>query len=161
MFVILIFLILLSYLLYSQRQVKEHFQTIPNTYDTQSVDVPLKQDVYMNFLDTLNTNYKHMDTLENKSLDEAFATVPGDGKEIFASSLFVKEEPSIDFVDKSKNDCLYKANHISEYTNPMFYLSETKYFPPRWIVKTYKDIPLPKHTNLKQWQNMFNCCKLN
>jgi hypothetical protein len=24
-----------------------------------------------------------------------------------------------------------------------------------------KDTPLPKHTNVKQWTNMYNCCKNN
>jgi hypothetical protein len=68
----------------------------------------------------------------------------------------------IDTFIKSKNkDCLYKSNHLCELTNPMLYLSENKYFPPRWIFKPYANVPLPKHIDLKCWNNMFNCCNKN
>ena len=68
----------------------------------------------------------------------------------------------IDTFIKSKNkDCLYKSNHLCELTNPMLYLSENKYFPPRWIFKPYSNVPLPKHIDLKCWNNMFNCCNKN
>jgi hypothetical protein len=58
--------------------------------------------------------------------------------------------------------CVYKANSLSEYTNPRLYLSSDKTrFPPRWIFPPYKNIPLPKTTNLKLWTDMYNCCENN
>lgn len=65
------------------------------------------------------------------------------------------------FIKPVNKDCLYKSNHLCELTNPMLYLSENKYFPPRWIFKPYKNTNLPKHIDLKCWNNMFNCCNKN
>ena len=61
--------------------------------------------------------------------------------------------------DDDLDACVYKANQLSEYTNPKLYLSSSNvYFPPRWLIKTYKNTPLPKSTNLKLWTDMYNCC---
>lgn len=61
--------------------------------------------------------------------------------------------------DDNLDVCVYKANQLSEYTNPKLYLSSSNvYFPPRWLIKTYKNTPLPKSTNLKLWTDMYNCC---
>lgn len=151
-----------------------------DTYKNKSVK-NLKKDIYMDFLGDLNNSFKvHLDNhndsnspikqkvmcndkikidIQSSALKDAFNKVPSD-IDIFNSPVFDKSESKLDFKDNSKNQCLYKAQHISEYTNPMFYLSESIYFPPKWL-GPYKDIPLPKHTNLKQWSNMHNCCKLN
>lgn len=165
----------------------EHFSLLSLNeikYKEKKIKGPLKQDLYMNFLGDLNNSFKtHIDKasinqnlpikqkimcddnikkeLQTKALNDAFHKIPNDSKEVFDSPVFDNKHNELDFVDSSKNKCLYKAHHISEYTDPMFYLSETKNFPPRWIFKPYKDIPLPKHTNLKQWSNMYNCCKNN
>lgn len=59
--------------------------------------------------------------------------------------------------------CVYKANFLSEFTNPQLYLTSNNiYFPPRWLEKSpYKNVPLPKTTNLKLWNDMYNCCRNN
>jgi hypothetical protein len=143
----------------------------------------LKKDIYMDFLGDLNDSFKkHLDKhtdannigpikqktlcddkvkieIQSAAVNDAFNKIPSD-IDIFKSPVFDKKPSDLDFIDSSKNECLYKAQHISEYTNPMFYLSESIYFPPLWI-GPYKDTPLPKHTNLKQWSNMHNCCKNN
>lgn len=64
--------------------------------------------------------------------------------------------------EKNDDPCVYKANQLSEYTNPRLYLSsDNTRFPPRWIFPPYKNTTLPKTTNLKLWTDMYNCCKNN
>ena len=64
--------------------------------------------------------------------------------------------------DDNMDSCVYKANQLSQYTNPNLYLSSDNIrFPPRWIFSPYKNIPLPKTTNLKLWTDMYNCCSNN
>lgn len=76
-----------------------------------------------------------------------------------------QDDPGFNYsIEKDDNldHCLYKANFLSEYTNPKLYLSsDNTRFPPRWLVKTYKNTPLPKTTNLKLWTDMYNCCQNN
>lgn len=62
-----------------------------------------------------------------------------------------------------ENKCVYQANLLSEYTNPRLYLSsDNTRFPPRFMKNSpYKNIPLPKTTNLKLWTDMYNCCQNN
>jgi hypothetical protein len=57
-------------------------------------------------------------------------------------------------------DCITKANDICEMTNPYLYISEdTVRFPPRWNIKTYVKAGVPKNTNLKCFNSIYNCCK--
>lgn len=111
----------------------------------------IKNDVYMDFLSDLNEKLikeskgkmcddKTMKKVQKKALNEEFEKIP-----------------PLKF--DSKWSCVHKAIHLSEFTNPMFYLSDRVTFPPRWLVKTYKDIPLAKITDIKQWNSMYNCCK--
>lgn len=58
--------------------------------------------------------------------------------------------------------CVYKANLLSEYTNPKLYCSDNTRFPPRFMKNSpYKNIPLPKTINLKLFNDMLNCCQNN
>lgn len=150
----------------------------------QKIKHPLKDDYYMNFLGDLNDSYNKYLKEANKdsnspikqkalcddririkvqkdALNEAFQKVPE--KNIDKDSqLFDKEIPDsskIDFPIIENRVCGNKASHLCELTNPMLYMSQNPYFPPRWIFKPYKDAPLPKHTDLKCWNNMLNCCK--
>jgi hypothetical protein len=177
--IIIILLVILN-----KSNTREDFTLNDIKYKEQKIKYPIKEDLYMNFLEDLNDSFKkNIDKIntnkkspikqislcdnkvkieiQRKALNQAFSKIPSDSKEIFNSPVFDKSPSELDFIDNSKNKCLYKANHISEYTNPMFYLSQNIYFPPRWIFKPYKNIPLPKHTNLKQWTSMYNCCKGN
>lgn len=152
----------LKYEMFTQNQDKYKYQKVDN----------LKSDLYMNFLGDLKISLKKNMTnkkqkmlcndkvrikVQTNALNEAFKKIP---LNTFKSPVFDKTLNKLNFIDNSINDCVYKANHISEFTNPMFYLSDTITFPPRWLIKTYDNIPLPKHTNLKQWSNMYNCCKI-
>jgi len=183
MYIVIVFVIVVLFYLYLYKNI-EGFESIQSIkYKNKLIEYPIKQDVYMNFLGDLNNSFKkNLDNVtinknlpikqvalcdnkvkikvERKALNDAFEKIPSDSKEIFNSPIFGKLPSELEFTDNSKNKCLYKANHISEYTNPMFYLSENIYFPPKWI-GPYKNTPLPKHTNLKQWSNMYNCCKGN
>lgn len=73
-----------------------------------------------------------------------------------------QDNPGFNYtIEKDNLDpCLYKANKLSEYTNPRLYLSSNNiFFPPRFIEGSpYKNIPLSKTTNLKLWTDMYNCC---
>lgn len=172
---------LVVYLIYKSIQGTETFLPLDDSYASQKISYTLKPDIHMNFLGDLNDSFKHhlddaakgknyaikqkvlcddhvkMD-VQNKALDDAFSKVQSDGKQVFDSSIFY-DSGSIDFTDNSKSKCLYQAYSLSQFTNPLLYLSETK-FPARWI-GPYKNIPFPKHTNLKQWSDMYNCCKKN
>jgi hypothetical protein len=144
----------------------------------------LKDDYYMNFMGDLNTSYNKYLKEANKesnspikqkalcddrvrikvqkdALNEAFNKVPE--KDLDKDSkLFDKNVPEsskIDFYVGKNRVCGNKASHLCELTNPMLYMSQNPHFPPRWIFKPYRDVPLPKHTDLKCWNNMLNCCK--
>jgi hypothetical protein len=181
---LIIVIVFIITILINLKNTNEHFTQNEQEYKQQIITEPLKQDLYMNFLGDLNNSFKKnlndesngknlaikqqimcddkvKIKVQTKALNEAFEKISIDKSKIFKSPVFDNSPSQLDFIDNSKNNCLYKANHISEFTNPMFYLSETITFPPRWLMKTYKDVPLPKHTSLKQWNNMYNCCKGN
>lgn len=93
------------------------------------------QDNYMNFLSNINDNLKS---------EKGPCSVSNSLKKSFKG-----------------DNCLYKSIELSDVTNPMLYLSDSKNYPPRFLVKTLKNMPLPKNTDLKRFSNMFNCCKNN
>lgn len=160
---------------------------INSEYNQQLLQDKPKEDVYMTFLGNLNDSYgKHLKEVskdsdspirqkalcddrvrrqvQSKALDEAFDKVPD--MNITDSDLFDKEIPNdskIPFLlsKKTTRQCPNKASTLCELTEPMLYMSQNTRFPPRWIFKPYKDVSLPKHTNLKCWDNMLNCCKKN
>lgn len=76
-----------------------------------------------------------------------------------------QDDPDFNYtIEKDNLDpCLYKANKLSQYTDPRLYLSSNKiYFPPRFMKDSpYKNTQLPKSTNLKLWTDMYNCCSSN
>ena len=149
----------------------------------RKINYPIKDDYYMNFMGDLNDSFnKYLKEVNHNSkspikqralcddririkvqtnaLKDAFQKVPQ--KEIDKESeLFDKNIPKIskiDFKVDENRTCSNKSSHLCERTNPMLYMSQNPYFPPRWIFKPYKNIPLPKHTDLKCWNNMNNCC---
>jgi len=156
-------------------------------YNKKRLPYKPKDDVYMTFLGNLNDSYnKHLKEIskdsnspirqkalcndrirkqvQSKALNEAFDKVPD--MNVSESELFDKEIPQyskIPFIleKKTERQCSNKASTLCELTEPMLYMSQNTRFPPRWIFKPYKSVALPKHTNLKCWDNMLNCCKKN
>lgn len=116
-----------------------------------------KTDTYINFLTNVNNNFTHNKKKENNILSEEFLKVPlvKIKSEIFSNKTIGNE---VNFKNSNKDDCLYKAITLSEVTNPMLYLNSRSY-PSRHLLKTFKNIPLPKNTNLKRFNDMLNCCK--
>lgn len=185
---IIFFVLIMVGLWYSrQEDLKESFQNYNydkhDKYDKQIIKYPVKEDVYMKFLGDLNESYdKYLKEVnkdsnspikqkalcddririkvQTQALKDAYSRVPE--KDIDKDSeLFDKNIPpqlKLDFDIKNNRTCSNKASHLCDLTNPMLYMSQNTYFPPRWIFKPYKDVPLPKHTDLKCWNNMLNCC---
>lgn len=86
-------------------------------------------------------------------------------KTVILQDIKFQDDPDFNYStekDDNLDPCVYKSNQLSQYTNPRLYLSsDNTRFPPRWLVKTYKNTPLPKTTNLKLWTDMYNCCQNN
>lgn len=149
----------------------------------RKINYPVKDDFYMNFMGDLNDSYnKYLKEVNKDSnspikqkalcddririkvqtnaLKDAFKKVPQ--KDVDKESkLFdqnIPESSKLDFKVNEDRACSNKSEHLCERTNPMLYMSQNPYFPPRWIFKPYKNVPLPKHTDLKCWSNMNNCC---
>lgn len=182
--ILLILGIILIVYLFIQNRKTENFVNSP--YKRQKVPYPIKQDPYMNFLGDLNDSFgKHLKEVskdsnspirqkalcddrvrkevQSKALIDAFKKVQE--KDISKDSkLFDNNIPEISKITfKVVNDrtCANKASQLCDLTDPMLYMSQNLNFPPRWIFKPYRDTSLPKHTNLKCWSNMLNCCKTN
>jgi hypothetical protein len=184
----LLFVILCIYLLYTftqPTQPKEKF--INSNYKRQKLPYKVKEDIYMNFLGDLNDSFgKHLKEVskdstspirqkalcddrvrkevQSKALNEAFDKVIP--KNIDDSVLFDKHIPKISQIPftlskHTDRQCPDRASALCDLTDPMLYISQNTRFPPRWIFKPYRDTPLPKHTDLKCWSNMNNCCKNN
>lgn len=175
-FYLIIFLILL-YLFTLQKETY-----INSEYRLQKLPYTTKDDVYMNFLGSLNDSFKeHLKEIskdsnspirqkalcddrirkevQSKALIDAFKQIQE--KDIDKdSTLFDTNVPKM-FKSSSNRSCANKVSQLCERTEPMLYMSQNTSFPPRWIFKPYKDVALPKHTDLKCWSNMLNCCKTN
>jgi hypothetical protein len=180
MYIVIIGILFIIYLLNTSKETY-----INSQYNVQKLQYKPKEDVYMTFLGNLNDSYnkylkevnKDSDSpilqkalcddrirkqVQSKALDDAFDKVPD--MNINESVLFDKSIPSeskipFELVKKTARQCANKASTLCELTEPMLYMSQNTNFPPRWIFKPYKNVNLPKHTNLKCWDNMLNCCK--
>lgn len=84
-------------------------------------------------------NYKIRKDIENKAVDKSFSKL---------------NEPNY-------NNCIDKATYLCEFTKPEMYLSDNKYFQPRWTFKPYKDQAIPKATDLNCWNRIHDCCYKN
>lgn len=174
------YLIIVLVLLYLFTLQKETY--INSEYKLQKLPYKTKDDVYMNFLGNVNDSFREYlkeiskdsnspirqkalcddrirKEIQSKALIDAFKQIQE--KDIDKdSTLFDTNVPKM-FNLSSDRSCGNKASQLCEKTEPMLYMSQNTSFPPRWIFKPYKDISLPKHTDLKCWSNMLNCCKTN
>jgi hypothetical protein len=184
LYLLVILCIYVLYTLTQPTQSKEKF--INSNYKRQKLPYKVKEDVYMNFLGDLNDSFgKHLKEVskdstspirqkalcndsvrkevQSKALIDAFKKVQE--KNIDKNSkLFDTNIPQISqitFKVDNNRTCANKASQLCDLTDPMLYMSQNTNFPPRWIFKPYRDTPLPKHTDLKCWSNMNNCCKTN
>lgn len=176
----IVYIVLLVFLILWFNSNTEKFVNSP--YNRQKLPYTVKQDTYMNFLGDLNDSFKkHLKEaskdsdspirqkalcddrvrkeVQSKALIDSFKKVQE--KYIDKDSQLFDNTPQLPFNTSSTRTCASKASQLCELTDPMLYMSQSKYFPPRWIFKPYRDTPLPKHTDLKCWANMNNCCKTN
>jgi len=64
-----------------------------------------------------------------------------------------------DLKNNFKQDpCVAAANYICEFTDPLLYLSQTR-MPPRWLIKTLRDVDPPKNTYITCYNSIYDCCK--
>ncbi len=182
----LLFVILCIYLLYTfsqSSQSKEKF--INSDYKRQKLLYKVKEDVYMNFLGDLNDSFgKYLKEVskdstspirqkalcddrvrkevQSKALIDAFKKVQEKNidKDSKLFDINIPEISKIKFKVDNDRTCGNKASQLCDLTDPMLYISQNTRFPPRWI-GPYKNVPLPKRTDLKCWSNMNNCCKTN
>jgi hypothetical protein len=92
--------------------------------------------------------------IQKQVLGDIFDTMDKTTKDI---PHYKKEHSRTD--PKRSYDCVGMASHVCETTNPYFYLSESKHFPPPWTVATYKSLDYPTNTNLNCFNKNFDCCK--
>lgn len=180
----IVYLILIIFFIFVTSK-KEQFINSP--YKRQKLPYQVKKDAYMNFLGDVNDSFrKHLQEVskdsnspirqkamcndkvriqvQSKAINEAFNKVIP--LNIDDSVLFDKNIPKISRIPfnlerHTDRQCPDRASALCELTDPMLYMSQNTRFPPRWIFKQYRDTPLPKHTDLKCWSNMLNCCKNN
>jgi hypothetical protein len=185
MIYIVIIIVSLVFILFYFFNLNSKETFVNSNYKNQRLPYKVKEDVYMKFLGDLNDAFNiyvkeaNKDSkspipqrvlcndiirkqVQTKALINAFKKVPekdiNKDSQLFDNS--IPKDSKIRFIVNDNRTCGNKASHLCELTNPMLYLSQNTYFPPRWI-GPYKDTPLPKHTDLKCWNNMLNCCKNN
>jgi hypothetical protein len=128
-------------------------------YKQLLIPTTTKKQRYLSFLDNLNVRFKSNlpktgpyrgtcddklnQTLQNKSLNDVF------NSEIKNNDL----EESF-----RKDPCVAVSNYLCEFTDPNMYLSESQ-MPPRWIMKSLKDQPLPSHVDIHCFNRIYNCCR--
>lgn len=146
-------------------------------YDKYKIDkLDLKKQRFLMYLDNINNEYKERmpktdsvfqgtcdDKLNEKIQKETLKSVYSKMKPEEDYKKYKLESSSKDVnggvTQGNSLDCVGISSYLCEYTNPYLYLSESKYFPPQWLVKTYKDIPLPKNVDLNCYNKTNDCCK--
>lgn len=182
----IIYILIILFVLYISYTTYESYENITD-YDIYKLKYKVKDDEYMNFLGNLNDSFKNYlqeatkgssipirqkilcddhirQQVHSKALLDTFKTVKEKNIDD-DSNLFDKNIPNyskLQFNIEDENQiCRNKASQLCERTDPLLYINQNTNFPPRWLLKTYKDVSLPKHTDLKCWSNMLNCCKTN
>lgn len=165
-------LVLSFYILSSSRQSKvDNFESTGSHYEGQGVQDELshyrqlliptttKKQRYMSFLDELNKNFKNKmphtgifrgtcddklnQALQNQSLNE-----------VFKNQIQVNKLQD----DFKRDPCTAVSNYLCQFTDPMMYLSES-HMPPRWMMNSLKDEPLPSQVDTSCFNRTYNCCR--
>ena len=164
LFIIIIIIIILRY------TYKEGFQNDKyDKYDKYKIEkLDLKKQRYLMYLDKLNDEYiekmpktdsvfkgtcdnKLNEKIQKEALKSVYSKI--DDKD------YKKYKLETEGTQGNTLDCVGISSYLCEYTNPYLYLSESKYFPPQWLVKTYKDISLPTNVDLNCYNKTNDCCK--
>lgn len=142
--------------LYNPHDAKFNLDTYKDNFNS----LKLKPQKYLTFLSNAHEGVKKRapiskafrgscddkvnESYQKESLKDAYTAIDETGK----------------LKDTFKRDpCVAYANDICEFIDPMLYLSENIYSPPRWLVKTYDTHSLPSHTNISCFNSNYTCCK--
>jgi hypothetical protein len=150
--------------------VPKKYESLSNKLFSNEQDI-IKQTIEDNKINNLPTNKQpYLDFMEklatkSRSNEDRIKYAFKDTKANDISSS--KEQISCPDLGCSRNDskdpnteCISKSNDICEMTDPHLYIADsTIHFPARWTIPTYKKAGLPKNTNLKCFNNIYNCCK--
>lgn len=80
----------------------------------------------------------------------------------------LNDQPYLSFLESLKKNhhtqkinkkCIEDSIKICEFSNPYSYISNSKYFPAPWLIKSYKNIEYPKSININCFNTISNCCK--
>ncbi len=159
MIAIIIFIWFVFYVPYGVDEFTQNLNRDPLHYKELLIPTTTKQQRYLSFLSELNDNFKNKipqtgpfrgtcndklnQVLQNESLKEVFN----------------KQVKSNNLENEFKRDpCIAVSNHLCQFTDPKMYLSESQ-IPPRWLMKSLRDKPLPHHVDLSCFNRTYNCCK--
>lgn len=148
-----IFIGLILFLINNFISNSETFVGIEDKYNKYKIDTPLKEQRYLTFLDSVYTNYKlkaNKESICNPQLNDILEN------EVLKSS-YEKYKDNVPQVHKDK--CTSIANYLCETTDPIMYTNENPYSAPRWLMKSYKNIGIPKMTNLNCFETNYRCCR--
>lgn len=119
----------------------------------------IKGQRYLSFLDDLNTDFKGRlpktgpfrgtcDDKLNKAIEKLSL------KAVFDKNI---DERGLR-ADFKRDPCVAISNYLCEFTDPNMYLTESQ-MPPRWLMKSLKDAPLPMHVDIACYNKTYNCCR--
>lgn len=163
MYSILLIIIAIFAIIWTYNNITEQFESTTSLQDLDITSTKaLGEQRYLSYLSDVNDAFQEAiprtgpfkgtcdDTInkiaENKALKSAYDKMMSD-KTKFNGELFEKDH------------CVTLANWVCEFTDPNMYLSESLYFPPRWIVPTLAKMKLPKSTSLSCFNTNLNCCR--
>lgn len=131
-------------------------------YKQLLIPTTTREQRYLSFLNNLNTTFKSKmpqtgpfrgtcndkinQEIQKQSLKEVFHNQLTDNKHLGIQDDF-KRDP-----------CIAVSSHLCQFTDPMMYLTESQ-MPPRWLMKSLKDQPLPAHVDMPCFNRTYNCCK--
>ena len=135
----------------------EHFVTgdksklLIDPYNRYTIDDPTKlhPQRYLDFLSTMNDIYVSKVPSSN--------TFRGSGLTNGLENEILKDVYNNVIIDSKphKDTCL---STLCEMTDPLMYLPQRSY-PPKWLIKSLRDIPPPKYTNMSCFASNYACCK--
>ena len=137
-------------------------------YDNYKIDkLDLKKQRFLMYLDKINNEYKKNIKMESDVRGTFDNKVAEKIQKRSLKSVYELKQQDEEYKKYNKYkeasnggvDCVGISSYLCEYTNPYLYLSESKYFPPQWVVKQYKDIDLPKTIDLNCYNKTNDCCR--
>jgi hypothetical protein len=124
-------------------------RTMTETFTSSS------QQTYLNFLDTLLQEYKHLAPTTGPFMGSCDDKV---NEKAQMQALYNVFKHSSTTKTDTKQHCASIASKLCSFTNPSFHMAEKVDTPPRWLLPSLKDTPLPQHTNMSCFNTNFDCC---